>query len=261
MVRAGALESDSPGVQETNIGELFADASFDLETFALEAWGFVSRLSEMMKKQRGVAEEMSSKLVSSQETVISLQKEIIESKTVQLNEIQTTVETSVAATVQKGIKTYSEALGKSSTQSSTVLKKTVKEVVELEDRSRNVMIFGLPDSEAESVEQSVETLLAQLGEKPRVTDCRRIGRYQAEAVRPVQLTLSSASVAGQIRRKGKLLKDTVDFKTVYLSPDRTLAEREERKKLLANRKKEREQRDQLESEENVRQLRGRTINL
>ena len=121
---------------------MFAEASFDLETFALEAWGFVSRLSEMMKKQRGVAEEMSSKLVSSQETVISLQKEIIETKTVQLNEIQTTVETSVAATVQKGIKTYSEALGKSSTQSSTVLKKTVKEVVELEDRSRNVMIFG-----------------------------------------------------------------------------------------------------------------------
>ena len=58
---------------------------------------------------------MSSKLVSSQETVISLQKETIEAKTVQLNEIQTTVETSVAATVQQRIKTYSEALGKSST--------------------------------------------------------------------------------------------------------------------------------------------------
>ena len=142
-----------------------------------------------------------------------------------------------------------------------MLKNTVKEVVELEDRSRNVMIFGLPDSESESVEQYVETLLAQIGEKPRVTDCRRIGRYQAEAVRPVRLTLSSASVAGQIRRKGKLLRDTVDFKTVYLSPDRTLTEREERKKLLANRKKEKEQRDQLDSEENVRQLRGRTINL
>ena len=69
------------------------------------------RLSEMMNKQRGFAEEISSKLVLSQETEISLQKEIMASKIVQLN--KTTVESSVVATVQKGINTYSEALDKS----------------------------------------------------------------------------------------------------------------------------------------------------
>ena len=86
------------------------------------------------------------------------------------------VKSSVTTTVEKSIKSFSDAVSKASSQdcaaisSAQMVKKTVREVVEQEDRSRNVMIFGLEDSEGEAADQSVTPLLAAIDEKPRIVE-------------------------------------------------------------------------------------------
>ena len=53
-----------------------------------------------------------------------------------------------------------------------MLKKTVREVVEQEDRSINVIIFGLHNSEGKAADQFVTPLLAVIDEKPRIVEVR-----------------------------------------------------------------------------------------
>ena len=264
---AGKIEGQGPEDWEMLISKMCSDEppGFDIDTFVLQAWGFAVRLSSVLTKHRSEVEQLSMKLVKSQETVIDLQNQLIEVKSDQVKKIEDAVKSSVTSTVEESIKSYSDAVSKASSQdcaaisSPSVLKKTVREVVEQEDRSRNVMIFGLEDSEGEAADQFVTPLLAAIDEKPRIVEVRRFGIFKIGSNRPVQLTVGSSSVASQLIRKGKLLKSSVDFRGVYLGPDRTPAEREERRKLVARRRTEK---TNAESDSGVRHLRsGRTVNL
>ena len=142
-------------------------------------------------------------------------------------------------------------------KSSVTLKHTVKEVVEQEDRSRNVMLFGLSDGEHENTEDAVVPVLQVIGEKPRIVEVRRLGRYVSGTSRPVVLSVGSALVASQIVKKRRLLRESSDFRNVYIAPDRSVAERQERRTLVATRKQERN--DNEKDGVVVRELRGRTV--
>ena len=74
-------------------------------------------------------------------------------------ELKETVVLSVGVTLQKQLKSYSEAVqgqslnGSGNMLNQSILKSVVKDVVAEEDRSRNLLIFGILE---ESVEQIME---------------------------------------------------------------------------------------------------------
>ena len=82
----------------------------------------------------------------------------------------------------------------------------------------------------------------EIGEKPKVAEARRPGRRFAEdKCRPVMLKVGSSPTATQIVNKRRKLKDTTNFRTVYIAPDRTAAEKVEKRNLITRRKQEQEQ--------------------
>ncbi len=51
----------------------------------------------------------------------------------------------------------------------------VKRVAEKQDRSKNVIIYGVKEIENEKLREKVEEVLDKIGEKPLVMDCVRVG--------------------------------------------------------------------------------------
>ena len=88
----------------------------------------------------------------------------------------------------------------------------VKNALKEEDRSKNLVVFGLVEEEKEQLENIVGELLSDLGEKPRVS-ATRIGVKSNESrskpvCRPVKLSLSNSSTAHQILLKAPYCQDS-----------------------------------------------------
>ena len=105
------------------------------------------------------------------------------------------------------------------------LKKVVKSVVEEEDRSRNVIIFGLPEEKEENVCDQVQDIFEEIGLKPTL-QASRVGKTTEEkAKRPVKVSLSSASTVYQILSQARKLRHSAKFSKVFVRPDRSEEER------------------------------------
>ena len=63
------------------------------------------------------------------------------------------------------------------------------------------------------------------------------GCISAKPFIPVKVTTPSATIVDQILYKAKRLKQTIKFKTVFLSPDRSLEQRETHRQLVLDLKK------------------------
>ena len=111
----------------------------------------------------------------------------------------------------------------------------------VEDRSKNVVIFGVEEEERESVDTKVRTILDQLDETPVIVSCSRIGQINSgsNAKRPIRLRLNRSAMVDQILKKAKLLKDIDGFESTYISPDRTFEERISRRELVNQLKEKR----------------------
>ena len=107
-----------------------------------------------------------------------------------------------------------------------------------QDASIEVDFFGLPEVDSEDLGDRVGELFVQLqlGEKPHV-ETARIGNQKTGYIRPVRVTLRSRLVVAQILRKAGGLKKSENFKTVYLSPDRSPELRNEHRKLVIDLKR------------------------
>lgn len=180
------------------------------------------------------------KLLDSQETVVQLQKQLLDSKEEQLRAVTTSVKTSVQETVKEEFKTYSSVV-KSGQQQMTPVTPTnivsvVKKVVEEEDRSRNIMVFGLVEGESEDLAKKVGDVMEKIGEKPRIEVCR-VGKAKDGKPRPVKITLSSSLNVSQILSKSRRLGETAQYKTVFLSPDRSYEQRAEHRTLVVDLKR------------------------
>jgi hypothetical protein len=153
----------------------------------------------------------------------------------------------VSKTVEKEMKSYSSALHLSCStlpdNCSTALSpkkiasavKTIKE----EDRSKEVVVFGVDEENDECPTTKLCKILEQLEEKPLITGHRRIGQRGADLKRPIIFSVQSVNVVHQILRKAKRLKDIKGLKTVYISPNRIPEERISRQKLVTKLKKKR----------------------
>ena len=181
-------------------------------------------------------------MFESQQTIIKLQSELIDCKNEQLESVKAAVTSSVGESVKAELKSYSSALQDNLVQSkqpvnTEELKKAVKTVVQEEDRTRNVMIFNLPEQENEDISSVVTGLFEALGEKPR-TEASRLGRKKSDkSVRPVKATFTNSTVVSQILSKARNLRKVSGFESVFVCPDRSPEQRAQQKQLVTDLKR------------------------
>ena len=167
-----------------------------------------------------------------------MQENLIKEKDVKLDAVQKTVEAEM--------KSYSSVVQKTCTAALAPRKlaAAVKTVSREDDRSKNVVIFGVEEGKGESVDCKVRNVLDQLEEKPVIVSCSRIGQSNSDSEinlikRPIRLRLKSSDMVHQLLTKAKMLKDIDGFKSVYISPDRTIEERASRRELVSQLKDKR----------------------
>ena len=198
--------------------------------------------NEMVRDLKACNDLLKTEVIGTQSSVIKLQDELIKSNTEQLQSLQTAVKTTVHNTVQEEIRTYSNVVSEKTRTPAPAftpetLKRAFKDVVEEEDRSRNLMVFGLREEpDEERLTDKVCQLFQQLGEKPRV-EATRVGNRATGKSRPVKVTLSSSTIAHQILRKASNLRNVEHLKSGFISQDRTVEQRTVHRELVLDLKK------------------------
>ena len=122
--------------------------------------------------------------------------------------------------------------------SSETLKSVVKRVVEEEDRSRNVIVFGLSEGSDSDLIDTVSEIFQNIGQKPKIVEACRIGRtFKGNSVtaRSVKVKVVSSIVVDQLVANTKNLRITekiTEKKTVFVCPDRSTEKRQIQRDLL-----------------------------
>ena len=73
------------------------------------------------------------------------------------------------------------------------LNNVVRNVVSEEDRSRNVLIFGVKETDEEKLCDKGDVMFQQIGEKP-LFEAVRVGRKSANKTRPVKVLLGNCKM-------------------------------------------------------------------
>ena len=212
----------------------------DLAEIAQNALFYLSDLVASITCNKGVSHCMKSELIHTQQTVTKLQSELLEYKDNELEALKSTVKSAVENSVKSVFKSYSSVLqtgltpseGTTPTISKQELRNVVQNVVEEEDRSKSLMIFGLPEKSNEDLNETVNKLFTALGEKPRIDACRLGKKKSNNSSRPVKVTATSSMIVAQILSKAKQLRKKVEYERVYLSPDRSPEQRLKHKQLV-----------------------------
>lgn len=205
----------------------------------------VIRQRDVLADMQSVVDGYKSEIIQSRGTVIKVQEELLQCKSDELESLRSAVQTTVKSTVETEIKSYGDAVKKNlaSTPHASIspqtLKKVVQNVIEVEDRNRNLLVFGLSELDEEQISERIGDVFLQLGEKPRL-EASRLGRKDGSrsgACRPVKVTLASSTQVRQILMKAKQLRQVDRLKSVYISPDRSVEERAVQKQLILDLKK------------------------
>ena len=183
-------------------------------------------------------EKIKSELITAQRSVVKLQQQLLEVQAKQLDAMPTVVDTAV----DRGIRSYSQALSQTIQNSVPVLseqtlKKVVQEAVTDDDRSKNVVIFGLAEEASENLDGKITALFNDVQEKPSF-DAVRIGELSEERSRPVKVSLRNAETVHQILLKAKNLRNSTAHRRVYIAPDRSPEERAKHRELVAEMKQQ-----------------------
>ena len=183
------------------------------------------RENEELKQEKT---QLQSSTIEAQGSVIRLQDELLKCKEDKLKEVSTVVEKAVQQTVQTEIKTYSQVVEKSAPRLTVKSVKTaIKEAAVEEDRSKRLIIFGLEEEKGEQLSDKVSNLFEHLGERPR-QESVRLGRFEVGKNRPVKVKLPTSDHVHRILRQAKTLKQSSCYSSVFITPDRTQSEIEER---------------------------------
>ena len=178
-------------------------------------------------------ERLKKEKIEEQKKIIDLQDKLIEKREVELKSVKESVD-SVKETVESGLKSYSSVLQRSCTKALAPRKiaAAVKSATKEEDRSTNIVVFGVKEEENEELAPKIQGILEHLSERPNIVASRRIGRTKSDMPRPIRFKVKSSSTAFSILGKAKKLKEIDDCKSIYLAPDRTAEEQAARKKLV-----------------------------
>ena len=197
-----------------------------LDSFAVP---LLHSAAEMYEDNQNLKDER----IRDQDAIIKLQEKLIEKREEEISSVQTTVKTE--------LKSYSSVVSKSCSAALSQKKITaaVKNVADREDRSRNVIIYGVKEENGEDVEKRIEEILSEIDEKPKLKDSCRIGMADPGKCRPIKFSLSNKDHVRQILRKCRALRQKDGFKSVYICPDRSVEERKAFKLLVEQLKQKR----------------------
>ena len=166
--------------------------------------------------------------IDNQARILELQRDLIVRRDTELKAVQNTVQT--------GMKSYSSVLAKncSAALAPKKIEAAVRTVADKDDRSKNVIIYGLEETDNEKLNEKIETALEDIGERPVVRDFCRVGvkRSEVKTPRPIKFTLTNSDHVNQILRSAKQLHSKEGYRSVYICPDRTAEERRAHKKLM-----------------------------
>ena len=228
--------------------ECFNSRSVPKDTIArllFQGIQLVQAQQTLIKNMQGQAQVLKSEAISCQSTVIKLQEELISVKDNQIADFHSSVKTSVETAV---VKSFSEAVqavqpqcgapdvGSPSVMNKDTLKSVVKDVVDEEDRGRNVVMFGVSEDGGQSLDEKINLVFADIDEKPRF-EAVRLGTKKKNIIRPVKVSLSSSTIVQQILRKSRSLSSSANHKTVFLAPDRSAEDRAKQRTLVSELKR------------------------
>ena len=195
-------------------------------------------LFEVVDRMKEEKESLKTELLNSQKQIISLQSELLDSKTEIIENVQNSVTVSVQDTVKSEMRTYSDVVQAQKSASPIFepesMKSVVRNIVQEEDRSRSLMMFGLIEEENEQLCVKVGEVLREIGEQPRIEACRlgAPSTGDAKKIRPIKINLRNSTVVQQILMKAKKLSKSTEFSKIYISPDRSPIERAAHRKLV-----------------------------
>ena len=178
---------------------------------------------------------MKTEAIADKTKVIQVQDKLLQSQNEQLARLESAVEVTVQETVQKEILEFSAVVKNDAGKMKDSLKNVVKDAIEEEDRSKNLIIFGLAEENLEDLNGKIENIFAEFEEKPTF-EASRIGKIEEEKVRPVKVTLRNSGTVLRFLGAAKKLKTSTTYSKVYLSPDRTRKEQEKHRKLVIERR-------------------------
>ena len=164
----------------------------------LEGYQTVCSQSDKFESSRVFMEQIKSELIAAQRSVVKLQQQIMEAQAKQLDTMSTVVDTAV----DKGIRTYSQALSHSIEESVSAfseekLKKAVQEAVTDDDRSKNVIVFGMTEKNSEDLDGQIAALFGELEEKPTF-EAARVGMVSSDRIRPVKVSLRNSETVHRL---------------------------------------------------------------
>ena len=181
---------------------------------------------------------MKTQFIESQQKIIELQSELLNCKDKQLESVNCAVKSSVKESIETEIKTYSSVVQKNRSEDKNKLisaedvRNAVQSAVQAEDRSKNMMIFGLPENADEDINAVVSDVFQTIDEKPRVEVCRVGLKKTDKSARPVKVTTTCSAVVDQILYKARRLKQVDRYKNVFLCPDRSPEQRAQQRELI-----------------------------
>ena len=184
--------------------------------------------------------QLQSSMIQAQDSVINLQGELPKCKNDKLLEVSVVVEKAVQQTVKTEIQTYSRAVEESVAVPQVAVNSVqtaIREAAVEEARNRTLMIFGLEEGTGEQLSDQVSNLFEHLGEKPRHESLRLGVKCSAGKHRPVKVKLPTPDHANRISKQAKTLKQSSCYSSVFIAPDRTKSEREDRRAAVAALKK------------------------
>ena len=119
------------------------------------------------------------------------------------------------------------------------VRKVVEQIKDSDDRSRNLMIYGLVEEDEEKLEEKVGLVFSSINEKPFFSAPRRIGQKKEGTVRPVKISFTSSVVVGNIIKKSSELRTVDGFDPIFIARDRSKEERQQRRFLVEELKRKR----------------------
>ena len=185
---------------ETVVDKLFKR---DLAPIAHWAQFYLGEYIAMTTDIDGVSSNMKSEMIALQKSVNKLQAELLTYKDNEVKELKSVVKSTVESSVKSEFLSYSSVLKKSLESSERSinkeeLKNVAQNVVQEEDRSRNLMIFGLPEENSEDLNATVSKIFTEIGDRPRIDACRLGKKIPANSARPAKVTATSSAVVAQI---------------------------------------------------------------
>ena len=222
-------------VSDLNLNTLGKLQKGPLTDFLNAFVGLLESNMSLCKAAASSIDEMKSKVLDTQNQLIHRQQDEL---------------AKVKDTVQTEMKSWADVARKNDKQNRQLTAKSVKEAVkavsEEEERSKNLIIYGVMDNEETDwedvlkIDKASETVrsICEVTDclNVEVQSCSRIGQWKSDKIRPIKVQFRASSDVDLLLRRACKLKSSEEFSGVYLAPDRTPEQRAAHNKLVQHMK-------------------------